>query len=116
MIGMYWRNLPAGLGKMHLKDTHWIGGDPYRLEVYGWASYSPTKGILTLRNPSDAPQQFTADIGKLLQLPPGAAVLYELHSPWKDDAGEPVVRVRAGVAHTFFLQPFQVLTLEGQPQ
>ena len=81
MIGMYWRNLPAGLGKMHLKDTHWIGGDPYRLEVYGWASYSPTKGILTLRNPSDAPQQFTADIGKLLQLPPGAAVLYELHSP-----------------------------------
>ena len=24
-----------------LKDTHWIGGDPGRLEVYGWAAWSP---------------------------------------------------------------------------
>ena len=43
-----------------LKDSHWIGGDPARLEVYGWASWSPEKAILTLRNPSDQPQDFTA--------------------------------------------------------
>ncbi len=24
-----------------LKDTHWIGGDPAWLEIYGWASWSP---------------------------------------------------------------------------
>jgi hypothetical protein len=30
-----------------LKDTHWIGGDPEWLEVYGWASWTPGKGILT---------------------------------------------------------------------
>jgi hypothetical protein len=24
-----------------LKDTHWVGGDPGKLEVYGWAAWSP---------------------------------------------------------------------------
>jgi hypothetical protein len=45
-----------------LKDSHWIGGDPARLEVYGWASWSPEKAIVTLRNPSDQPQDFTASL------------------------------------------------------
>ncbi|MEI9903460.1 MAG: hypothetical protein WDN06_05375 [Asticcacaulis sp.] len=27
-----------------LKDTHWIGGDPGRLDVYGWAAWAPRKG------------------------------------------------------------------------
>ena len=35
-----------------LVDTHWVGGDPRWLEVYGWAAWSPQKAILTLRNPS----------------------------------------------------------------
>ncbi len=26
-----------------LVDTHWIGGDPAKLEVYGYASWSPAK-------------------------------------------------------------------------
>src|SRR5262249_44434003 len=38
-----------------LVDTHWIGGDPAKGEVYGWASWSPRKGILVLRNPDDKP-------------------------------------------------------------
>jgi len=33
-----------------LADTHWMGGDPSALAVYGWASWSPRKGILVLRN------------------------------------------------------------------
>lgn len=95
-----------------LKDTHWIGGDPLRLQVYGWASYSPREGILTLRNPSNRPQKFSGDIREMLQLPPDAPVKYDLHSPWEDDATAPVIHLRAGVPHTFTLQPFQVLTLE----
>ena len=31
-----------------LVDTHWIGGDPNRGEVYGYASWSPRKGIVAL--------------------------------------------------------------------
>ena len=38
-----------------LVDTHWIGGDPSKLEVYGFASWSPRKGIVMLRNPDEQP-------------------------------------------------------------
>ena len=38
-----------------LRDTHWVGGDPAELKVYGWAAWSPRKGILTLRNPAGRP-------------------------------------------------------------
>ena len=43
-----------------LKDTHWIGGDPAWLEVYGWASWTPSKGVLVLRNPSDRERRFAS--------------------------------------------------------
>ncbi len=46
-----------------LKDTHWVGGDPRWLQVYGWASWTPEKAILTLRNPSDKAQDFLLDRG-----------------------------------------------------
>lgn len=37
-----------------LKDVHWIGGNPYQDEIYGWASLSEdgSKAILCIRNPS----------------------------------------------------------------
>ena len=95
-----------------LKDTHWIGGDPARLEVYGWAAWSPEKGIITLRNPSDRAQDFTASLAALLELPPGADSTFTVHSPWKSDGGKPSIMIDAGDPHTFHLEPFQVLTLE----
>jgi hypothetical protein len=44
-----------------LRDTHWIGGDPYQFAVYGQASFDyrgmqkdqPYKAIVLLRNPSE---------------------------------------------------------------
>src|SRR5271165_3636509 len=97
-----------------LKDSHWIGGDPARLEVYGWAAWSPEKGIITLRNPSDQPQDFTATLSALLELPVGSTRAYAARSPWKSDSAKPVT-IQAKQPHTFHLQPFQVLTLELQP-
>jgi hypothetical protein len=55
-----------------LRDSHWIGGDPMRLDVYGWASWSPSHAIVALRNPSDRPQTFTLDLAAALELPEGA--------------------------------------------
>jgi hypothetical protein len=98
-----------------LKDSHWIGGDPSRLEVYGWAAWSQQKGILTLRNPSDQPQDYSATVSTLLELPAGSARTYTARSPWKSDSRNPAVTVRAQEEHTFHLQPFQVLTLELVP-
>jgi hypothetical protein len=98
-----------------LKDSHWIGGDPARLEVYGWASWSPEKAIVVLRNPSDHPQDFTATLATLLELPAGSASSYTAHRPWKGDSPTQTLRIPAEDRHTFHFQPFQVLTLELLP-
>ena len=98
-----------------LVDTHWIGGDPALLEVYGWASWSPKKAILVLRNPSEKPQEIAVDIAKAFELPPGFRLAYTLHSPWKEDREQPSIQVTGGQPHTFSLKPFEVLVLESTP-
>ena len=55
-----------------LKDTHWIGGDPAWLEVYGWASWTPGKGILVLRNPSDQAKTIRIKLQDAFELPLGS--------------------------------------------
>jgi hypothetical protein len=99
-----------------LVDTHWVGGDPAMLEVYGWASWSPRKGILVLRNPSDKPQDFLVDVNKPFELPADAPKSYEARSPWQEDRQEPSITLSANVPHAFHLKPFQVLTLEATPR
>jgi hypothetical protein len=36
-----------------------------------------------------------------------------MKSPWRQDADTPALPLTAGATHTFELQPFQVLVLEG---
>jgi len=98
-----------------LVDTHWIGGDPAMLEVYGWASWSPARAILVLRNPSDKPQSIAIDIANGFELPRDSPRAYNLHSAWKRDSAQRSVRLTAGRSHTFSLDPFEVLVLEGAP-
>jgi len=98
-----------------LADTHWIGGDPRKLEVYGWAAWSPEKGIITLRNPSDKPQSCSLDMDEAFELPADAPRTFAARSPWKHDRGQTPVRLIAGESHTFSLEPFEVLNLEVTP-
>lgn len=98
-----------------LVDTHWIGGDPRRLEVYGHAAWSPRRGILSLRNPSDKPQSIAIDVGRAFELPDGAARAYRARSPWAEDRGRAPISLRAGTEQRLELEPFQVLTLEADP-
>jgi hypothetical protein len=94
-----------------LKDTHWVGGDPAKGEVYGWAAWSEDAAILTLRNPSDRAQTLGLDIGKALELPAGAGRRYVARSVWTGDA-ERVLK--AGRVTRFKLKPFEVVTFEGE--
>jgi len=98
-----------------LVDTHWIGGDPEKLEPYGWASWTPRLGILALRNPAASPATIALDLGAAFELPSGAPRLYTLRSPWREDRAKPRLQVRAGAPHTFALAPFAVLVLEARP-
>jgi hypothetical protein len=98
-----------------LKDTHWVGGNPAWLEVYGWASWMPEKGILVLRNPSDKPQTIRLKLASAFELPPGATEKYSAKSPWKSDADKPAFELNARQVHEFHLAPFEVLTLDCTP-
>ncbi|HEX3623791.1 MAG TPA: enterotoxin [Verrucomicrobiae bacterium] len=95
-----------------LVDTHWIGGDPGQNEVYGWASWNHRKGILVLRNPSDQPASFNADLSAIFELPAKAPKNFRFTRPWKSERSEPVIEAGAGSVHTFQLKPFEVLVLE----
>lgn len=103
-----WSRANAGV----LVDTHWIGGDPGKEEIYGWASWSPHKAILVLRNPDDKPAALAVDVEKAFELPVGAKKTFRFRSAWQKDKDTPAIKARAGQPHTFSLQPFQVLVLE----
>jgi len=97
-----------------LADTHWIGGDPGKGEVYGWASWTPRKGILVLRNPDDKPAAFVADVKELFELPSKAEKVFRLRSPWQKDRNTPALTLPVGQPHRFNLEPFEVLVLEAR--
>jgi hypothetical protein len=95
-----------------LVDTHWVGGDPLKLEVYGWASWSPKKAILVLRNPSDKAQTFPFDVGQALELPASMRGSIVLSAKYGAPGVEPL-SFPFGRKVPILLKPFQVLVLEG---
>jgi hypothetical protein len=121
LTGANWDDLAeaANWSRAHkdvLVDTHWIGGDPAQLEVYGWAAWTPKQATLVLRNPSDKPQSIAIDVARAWELPAGAARAYRAVSPWKEDAKKPAILLRGGEAHQFRLEPFEVLVLDAAPE
>ncbi len=97
-----------------LVDTHWVGGSPAERAVYGWASWSPKKGILTLRNPSARAAQIKIDPARAFELPAGAAKNYTLVNPFPDQSLS-ITRLKAGEETAFKLKPFEVLVVEALP-
>jgi hypothetical protein len=97
-----------------LVDTHWIGGAPAEHQVYGWASWSPKKGILTLRNPTARIQEIKIDAAKAFELPENAPKHYALSSPFKDQQLE-TKALNGGEETMFKLRPFEVLIVEALP-
>ncbi len=98
-----------------LVDTHWIGGDPGKLEVYGYASWTPRKGIVMLRNPDDQPHGFALDAGVVFELPPRAPTKFKVASAWIEDATKSARVLKAGEPLPFELKPYEVLVLEATP-
>ncbi len=101
-----------------LRDTHWIGGDPQALEVYGHAAWSPRGAVLALRNPSDTAQTIAVDPADAFELPASTrAARFRLRSPfardqWGAPASRAAVTLEAGSRHAFTLRPFEVQVFE----
>ena len=94
------------------QDVHWVGGDPTKLEAYGWAAFAGKKGILTLRNPSDTMQAFSVNWRSVFELPAQVNGSFSLQSPWPDSPKN--MNVRIGESTVLVLKPFEVVTLEGE--
>lgn len=94
-----------------LRDSHWIGGDPARGEVYGWASWRPGRAIVGLRNPSDRPQGFDIDPERALELPPGSPRQWRVNVVHARRSAAPATLV-AGTATRIELAPFEVVVLD----
>ena len=98
-----------------LVDVHWVGGDPGKAEVYGYAGWSPRKGILTLRNPADEPQSIALKLTDAFELPKRDGG-FQLATPWStQDRGLPK-QLFAQETHTFELKPLEVLMIEAVPE
>jgi hypothetical protein len=101
-----------------LRDVHWIGGDPDKLKVYGWAAWTPKLGIVTLRNPSKKAQHFSVDAMCAFELPKGVSARYTVHGVWGNVADWKLGQTRqlqSGKPLDLELAPFEVLTLEAMP-
>jgi hypothetical protein len=101
-----------------LKDVHWVGGDPDQLHVYGWAAWSPQEGVITLRNPSNSPQEFSVEVSKVFELQPSDPATYKVQSVWRDEknsAHKFPAEMRKDQRFSIHLAPFEVITLEAMP-
>jgi hypothetical protein len=95
-----------------LADTHWVGGDPAKLEPYGHASWTPARGILSLRNPSDQPQTFPLQVAEALELPDHAPQRVVFRHALRSERARPSLEASADQTVEIPLAPFEVLTLE----
>ena len=95
-----------------LVDTHWIGGNTGKGEVYGWASWRPGKGVLTLLNPSDKPQEFSITAKAALELPDSVKADMTLRAVYPGDQRLPGKTVSVDQSMTLTLSPFEVVVME----
>jgi hypothetical protein len=98
-----------------LVDVHWVGGDPGEGEPYGYASWSPRKGILVLRNPSDAPAEMKLDLATALELPGDAPSTYSVTSRWPTPQRVPERTLAASEPVAVELAPFEIVVLKAEP-
>jgi hypothetical protein len=94
-----------------LIDTHWVGGDPGEGEVYGYASWSPRKGILVVRNPSDRPAEIAGSLQAVFELPEGSPGRYRIKPLWQKTA-RPETTVDTEETHMLQLAPYEMVVLE----
>ena len=99
-----------------LHDTHWIGGSPINMEVYGFASWTPRKGIITLRNPDDKAKNFEFILDNILEIPDKYRGSYLLKSVRSDDENKSAMKIVSGESANLLLKPFETRILEVIPE
>ncbi|HEY9256677.1 hypothetical protein [Chitinophaga sp.] len=95
-----------------LSDVHWIGGDPGKAAIYGFAAWNHKEGTLTWRNPSANTQKITFRLKEVLELPEDYRTKFTAYNVIEEvTAGE----MDSDAAITIELAPLQVKVLELKP-
>lgn len=90
-------------------DTHWVGGDPEKLEVYGYCSWREDRGAtLALRNPDDQPRSITLSAAIFEPTEKGSI---SLGSSYADQRIKNITLPEDGTV-TISLEPFEVLVFD----
>ncbi len=95
-----------------LPDVHWVGGDPGKQEIYGFAAWNHQEGTLTWRNPSSSTKKITFRLKEVLELPAGYQAKFSAYNV-TGEVKEGAIDSEAEVA--LELAPFQVKVLELKP-
>lgn len=99
-----------------MADMHWIGGDPAKGEIYGFAAWTPEKAVLTLRNPSSEVKKFEIEVANIFEIPNGFGTQYLFYDAKKDMHISKIQPVVKGSSFEIILQPFDVLVFDASPQ
>jgi len=95
-----------------MPDVHWVGGDPIKSEVYGYAAWSPLRAILMLRNPSNETKSFQVNVANVFELPGNVKNDYRFYDA-KTGSKEILAQ---GQSFRITLQPFEVKVLNALPK
>ena len=95
-----------------MADIHWIGGDPAKGEVYGYAAWSPEKAVLMLRNPSKEAKSFQVNVKDIFELPSYIKSDYRFNDAKALGNGP----LATGRSFRITLQPFEVKILNAIPR
>ncbi|MFB2829694.1 enterotoxin [Aeromonas jandaei] len=98
--------------KSVMVDSHWVGGDPTKLEIYGWGAWSPEKSFITLRNPSSQPQQFFLEPTRQLEVPDRESKKFNIKPLYGNNTSLPT-SINEGVI--IKLAPLELITMELTP-
>lgn len=101
----------AKMNESVMPDVHWVGGDPGKEEVYGFAAWTPTKAFLSLRNPSDVEKTFEVNVAKVLDLPSKTHDTYSFYDATTTYNPVEQKPIKRGSSFSITLRPFEVIVL-----
>lgn len=99
-----------------LKDVHWIGGDPEKGEVYGYASWNLRKGIFSLRNPSGTKKTFEVNLKKIFELPSTELSSFKLKNIFSSEELQAGKLFPTDQTVSVTLAPYELKIWEALPQ
>jgi hypothetical protein len=96
-----------------MADTHWVGGSPADGQIYGFASWSPGKAVLSLRNPSAKAQKITIDVRKVFEIPENYNSTFKFYDARAENNYQLVAQ---GKLIEMNLEPFEVKVFNAFPK